>query len=889
LRVERLAATDPADFQDFPSPAGSEPGEAVEAAADVGPASEPESTLPAEYNCEELQALPKEVRQSVDATVRETSIALVVAMDSRSTRLTNSIRKADANGLMPLRTVGDYLDAGPAAGSCMLKIQDFGRKTAKELDTLVHEFVARGGFWADDEENEPEPPAPACELPADADITLAELVQEARASTRLTNCIIGRQIPYHTVGGYLLAGPDAKGAFLRIDGLGRNSVSELDYLVREYVAVVASRGPSSDLSEIGDDEAVQPAPPPADETPADLDDLIEDLLTLLPERQREVLSRRYGFGGWHAETLDEVGSDLGVTRERIRQIEKKALYTLATKKTKAALASALEDRFDEHWELLAQGRSWIFENEYSQIMQLIPGEHALAIDLAFGGAYAWMQAVAHEWRYGFYRCAEVDDLLLEAALAALNTELDGRPMPALQIDPPGFSRAASDIALNLGSVFRTQGAYIDPDGFTRRKRRAIGLHRILRSIGVAPKDVAVRAYRSAFPEDLCNVRDLEIAVFQMPHLFLKVDEDSRWAVGDAEPIELPDISSANSSPKRLASEASLTGTIRQALEELGPSRFIDVRSMVLSRRQDISAASVGPVMILSEEFERVLPGVYALKDHGVTAAQIVSDAPAFMLTDEQVRFYAMARFAGETELFPLWTPAAEYAWCRWAQVHSEPRTFKSLLAIIEPSAWPVSEEEKTRWRSIASMRGNYQLTSELRHPMQALWPPLDRVLAAAVWLERYGAISWMSADRVLRKPIDAHVSAGLLALLVSLGAANDPRQWQQGHTAAYGVGRLIRLLERELSRRGRLSWTSDVGQELKLQADRASVTRSPRGWVDGYVIEELVQGSGSGSALPTSVGEAEEFDQDPVEQMLAQMIRQDENETAQSLLDELTK
>ncbi len=55
-----------------------------------------------------------------------------------------------------------------------------------------------------------------------------------------------------------------------------------------------------------------------------LDDL-EDFLDQLNERERTVIEMRYGLGGTEPKTLDEVGRHFNVTRERVRQIESKAI------------------------------------------------------------------------------------------------------------------------------------------------------------------------------------------------------------------------------------------------------------------------------------------------------------------------------------------------------------------------------------------------------------------------------------------------------------------------------------------------------------------------------------------------------------------------------------
>jgi RNA polymerase nonessential primary-like sigma factor len=48
----------------------------------------------------------------------------------------------------------------------------------------------------------------------------------------------------------------------------------------------------------------------------------------LPEKQREVICRRYGLCGYESETLEEVAQELSVTRERVRQIQMDALKRL---------------------------------------------------------------------------------------------------------------------------------------------------------------------------------------------------------------------------------------------------------------------------------------------------------------------------------------------------------------------------------------------------------------------------------------------------------------------------------------------------------------------------------------------------------------------------------
>lgn len=55
---------------------------------------------------------------------------------------------------------------------------------------------------------------------------------------------------------------------------------------------------------------------------------LTECLSILNEKQREVIMRRFGLGGYERQTLEEVGEAIGLTRERVRQIQMSGLKTL---------------------------------------------------------------------------------------------------------------------------------------------------------------------------------------------------------------------------------------------------------------------------------------------------------------------------------------------------------------------------------------------------------------------------------------------------------------------------------------------------------------------------------------------------------------------------------
>lgn len=60
----------------------------------------------------------------------------------------------------------------------------------------------------------------------------------------------------------------------------------------------------------------------------DLHNKIDGLLDELDAREKKIISQRFGFGGGERKTLQQIGSNLGVSRERIRQLENAALAKL---------------------------------------------------------------------------------------------------------------------------------------------------------------------------------------------------------------------------------------------------------------------------------------------------------------------------------------------------------------------------------------------------------------------------------------------------------------------------------------------------------------------------------------------------------------------------------
>ncbi len=126
-------------------------------------------------------------------------------------------------------------------------------------------------------------------------------------------------------------------------GLTAERVREIQKISQEPVSLETPIGEEED-SQLGDfiedDAAI--APPDAASFSM-MQEQLSKVLDGLAERERKVIMLRFGLEDGHPHTLEEVGREFGVTRERIRQIESKTLAKLRHPNRSAKLKDYLED------------------------------------------------------------------------------------------------------------------------------------------------------------------------------------------------------------------------------------------------------------------------------------------------------------------------------------------------------------------------------------------------------------------------------------------------------------------------------------------------------------------------------------------------------------------
>ena len=125
-------------------------------------------------------------------------------------------------------------------------------------------------------------------------------------------------------------------------GIGPEKVEEILKIARKPVSLETPIGEEED-SDLGDFIEEQNAPEPVDAASFQLlKEQVEEVLHTLTDRESRVLRLRFGLEDGRGRTLAEVGREFGLTRERIRQIDAKALRKMRHSSRSRQLRDYLE-------------------------------------------------------------------------------------------------------------------------------------------------------------------------------------------------------------------------------------------------------------------------------------------------------------------------------------------------------------------------------------------------------------------------------------------------------------------------------------------------------------------------------------------------------------------
>jgi hypothetical protein len=576
--------------------------------------------------------------------------------------------------------------------------------------------------------------------------------------------------------------------------------------------------------------------------PRELDALVQFLFERIQSRDVPVIRRRFGLDGAPPETLEEIGGGMRVTRERVRQIEKRGLRDMALMSRRVPLRQAIDDRATRTWTELAGDGDVLLETEFYVRRRHVAGATMLSLELLGLTLSDWLDEMGSRFGHGWLSVG-ADRHPVDHVLA----HLDASGLPALPcaVDDLGLDAPAATVhaALQIGLDLRIHAGYAVEGRFSVRPRRTLGVHALLSgSRSPLPSAELLRRYRACVPADRCSQRDLSIVMSEASHLFLEISEERWIALGRAGTVPVAATFTGEEDEEQTAApelDGSLAAALVAELEKAGPQALGQLTTN--PRRwlpRDRSVNSIAPTLIMRPDlFIRLLPGVYCLPQQVPSHEEVVAGEIPYLLDETQARLFAMARRAGEPwGTFPLWTPAAEMRLCRWADRSEDGELLRSLLAIATIDAWPADADELSLWRDRRRSEARFDLFATLRPGALETRPALERLLAALVDLDEARATNWMALNRVDGRRIDMHSGCALLGTLIMLGAVSQPDQcvecpWQLPHPLVPARAAELRsMLATELHRTGSLEWPSAPGASVAC-AVRSSEVAAPS-WLD---------------------------------------------------------
>jgi len=833
--------------------------------------------------------------------VRDYELLVLVEQHDVSVRLRNSIVVAANAGSLPLKTVGAYLNAGAEAQRIMMcDILNFGRKTARELDALVH-AVSVAGIGA--------PPIPRTELLAIfANETVAESMRGELFSVRLGNALHEAALLSMPFANAIDNFQTTIGKMLRVPNCGRKSVNEFRKFCDRYIAMRLHKAGYVDTAPLvawllggpepihhvavgkpgfGNNTAVEAVAPQPDQfaTPEHdcLVDRLEWLLAELDPRAQMILRRRNGIGQKRCETLEEIGSDESVTRERIRQIEARSLRRIRIRVLRAPIAELLTREGSAAWLSLVGGETLLRREDVHDRRKGLDPYVRLALDIQKLNLDVWLDQVAHPMPHGWLSPdANADATAIEAAGELLAAAVNGPlPIPLVLLvaaDAVPAARAAAILIHNQPVLYD----YLMPSRVGVRLTRLVRLHALLAGEELYLLERLVQRYRTMFEDDPCSERDAEIVMDAAPHLFLEI-EDGCWLAIGTGGASLPETFAIEApTPSRAEDPGTIAQALQTTLRRRGPTRLVELMDDALEiLPYGRSANSIGPILLTRRElFVRALPGVYALPEQIQSYLENMPQEWPVLFNDTQARHYAVARYAGEPRsIFPFWTPAIEYSLCLWARHSGDDIILASLLAIATINEWPINEHERQEWLRLQRLKGRYDLGNSLRHGAAYELPELDRVFAACHYAVKIGQFNWVAGNRLTGRGIGWHGGAGLVAILLRLGAieevGREGYRWQRPHRTTPLAADLCRRLDAAFARLGAdADWTSAIGQEL---AERAT-THGGDDWVEDAALAGMFSRSYVRESMDAD-------DDDPLAQLFAEKRRARDAERRGATLD----
>ncbi len=773
------------------------------------------------------------------------TLAILNSSAGSSVRLRNIARNTD---LFEQHTVADFL-AGRLSPAAILALPNCGRTSLREISRLARAHHGRGPETGDNvlalAAAEEERRARTGRLEG---LTLMSLADHQGLPIRFSNRLVSdSELQSFPLTDILNDPVSARRRLRSIGAIGVRSVDELFALVNS----------------LADAPAPEPEPGDCDEAPVVLissGESVSQALAALSEKHRYVLTARYGLDGAPPLTLDEVGRKVFVTRERVRQVQKKAIGVLSRRPSLNAFEDFLYEAREDAWVRLAGGRDFLSADALSGRVSPLEPLVTLAVDVVHGDLRRWLSTFAVPSDGGWLPPG-ASAAARRDGVARVREALAGHALPC----PLDDLAAAADMSPDtcsalLGTLpaIKVHDGYVHRGFFGSKARRAARLHRLAVAEGTAVVDVwRLHALDTAADHtDERSGRMVMVQLAENPHLFAPL-YDHYWIVlAPSLDWEATRAVLAEADMERLDpgfEDTSLSRWLWQRLSEAGPMRLSDIRDEAVAAMPTVAGSSIGALLQTHPAFYRLAPGVFdvrTVRPDGV---------PAALLTNFQARAWARARRGGAgLRYFPGWAGDFEWRLLEWARWHADPDVFRSLLAVSSPFEWPAPASFRDEWAILKTQQGRWLLDVSRRATLGDRPPTGPEFFAGLAHLVAYGSIGSIGADRITQSRLGSQGAADLLALLIVAGAAAAPEDWQLPHEATSAAPVLLEALCSDLRRTGQLIWNEEpLASVLRTAEDQQGRVSWAQAGEVAVLVQQLVAGQSQSAPASAQLADAE--------------------------------
>ncbi len=706
------------------------------------------------------------------------------------------------------------------------RVQSMGTKTIDELVALLKDQPPELPLTGEGDPAEHATAAtPAAKNEAWAQISLADALGESDQSVRLERAMSLGALKEVTVQDFLEGSDNYRKLFNNQLGFGAKTLKELSILLQDYVDQHRSGDSASGQGGIAELQASR-----GQLSVEEVRSSIAEAIRQLDPKQSEVISKRYGLGGAAKHTLNDIALQVHVTRERVRQVESKALRILGTKKTLWMFERLLTASLEDAWASLSQGRPTVSDDTLVKSSDKLDPLVLLSIDVLHGGVREWLLTVATNTSNGWIRSSADAERLGEETrrvLSVLSTLPTPTPLRSVAV-LSGMTPESISAALATSRSPRIFEGYVVDGHLGSRAKRTVAVHRIARENYRSIFDLASLVQRSKTGDgaDDGTSRNIAIVVDDAPHLFAHLFESFYVALGAG------DILPAQAIPYEWQplhdgfEEGSIGAWLTKHFRDYGPTRLQDLRRAGVEKfGNDISETSINAILVSNPSFRRIAPGVFDI--YGPQSRCFPDGKPMEILLDErQCRIYCQARHAGApVDFFPAWSHWYEMHLAEWAKNAANNDLFRSLMHVSEPQHWPTL----ANWTDTKSKFGRWCLSAPRRYALGRRLPAPEQFLSALAYLCIFRSIGWIEINRTTSTKLDNHDAADILAMMAIAGLVEAPPDWQEPHQASPTADQIFREGCRELHEAGALSWDTGVLADVLLRAERS---QGGHGWIE---------------------------------------------------------